>query len=70
MLSLVILAKLAGEGRMSSVTEWVRHRGPELAQRLGLRRAKMPCQTTYSTVVAKVEGQSLEALLRAFFVRS
>ena len=66
---LVILAKLAGEQTMSGVTEWVRHRGPLLAQPLGLRRTGMPCQTTYSTVLAKVDGQHLDAIVRAFFVR-
>lgn len=68
-LSLVILAKLAGEQTMSGVTEWVRHRGPELAQRFGVRRARMPCQTTYSHVLARVDGPRLDALVRAFFVR-
>ncbi len=68
-LCLVILAKLAGEQTMSGVTEWVRHRGRELAQRFGLRRARMPCQTTYSNVLARVDGQRLDAIVRAFFVR-
>ncbi len=68
-LSLVILAKLAGEQTMSGVTDWVRHRGPDLAQRLGLRRARMPCQTTDSNVLARVDGQRLDAIVRAFFVR-
>lgn len=68
-LSLVIVAKLAGEQTMSGVTEWVRHRGPELAQRFGLRRASMPCQTTYSNVLARVDGQRLDAIVRAFLVR-
>ncbi len=69
MLLLVILAKLAGEQTMSGVTEWVRHRGPDLAQRLGLRRTKMPCPSTYSNVLAKVDGQHLDAIVRAFLVR-
>ncbi len=68
-LSLVILAKLAGEQAMSGVTDWVRHRGPDLAQRLGLRRASMPCQTTYRNVLARVDGQRLDVLVRAFLVR-
>jgi hypothetical protein len=55
---------------MSGVTEWVRHRGPLLSQRLGLRRARMPCQTTYSNVLAKVDGAHLDAIVRAFLVRS
>lgn len=54
---------------MSGVTEWVRHRAPELAQRFGLRRASMPCQTTYRNVLARVDGQHLDALVRAFLVR-
>lgn len=54
---------------MSGVTEWVRHRSRELAQRFGLRRASMPCQTTSSTVFAQVDGKRLDALVRAFFIR-
>lgn len=69
MLSLVILAKLAGERTMRGVTEWVRHRGPDLAQRLGVCRTKMPCQTTYSNVLAQVDGQQFDTIVRAFFVR-
>ena len=68
-LSLVIVAKLAGEQTMSGVSEWVRHRSTELAQRFGLRRASMPCQTTYSNILARVDEQRLDAILRAFFVR-
>ena len=68
-LCLVIVAKLAGEQTMSGVTEWVRHRSPLLAQYFGLRRAGMLCQTTYSTVLAKVDRQHLDTVLRAFFVR-
>jgi hypothetical protein len=49
-LVVVILAKLAGEQTRSGVTDWVRHRGPDLAQRLGLRRVSMPYQTTYRNV--------------------
>lgn len=68
-LCLVILAKLAGEQTMSGVTDWVRHRGPMLSQFFGLRRARMPCQTTYRNVLAQVDGQQLDAIVRAFFVR-
>jgi predicted transposase YbfD/YdcC len=68
-LSLVIVAKLAGEQTMSGVTQWVRHRNRELAQCFGLHRTSMPCQTTYRNVLAKVDGQRFDGLLRAFFVR-
>ena len=50
---------------MSGVTEWVRHRGPELAQRFGLRRETMPCQTTSSPVLARVDGHRRAELVRS-----
>lgn len=68
-LCLVVLAKLAGEQTMSGATEWVRHRGAVLAHRFGLDRESMPCQTTYSNVLARVDGKRLDELLQAFFVR-
>jgi len=49
-LSLLLLAKLAGQQTLSGATEWIRHRSKVLAQRFGLRREEMPCQTTYSNV--------------------
>jgi|GEM_PF-4628311 len=54
---------------MSGVTNWMRHRGPELAQRLGLRRASMSCPTTSRNVFARVDGQRLGVIVRAFVVR-
>ncbi len=68
-LCFVVLAKLAGEKTMSGATEWIRHRGAALAQRFGLDRETMPCQTTYSNVLAKVDGKRLDELVQAFFVR-
>src|SRR5436305_4980413 len=68
-LCFVVLAKLAGEKTMSGATEWIRHPGASLAQRFRLRREDMPCQTTYSHVLAMVDGKRLDELLRAFFVR-
>jgi hypothetical protein len=54
---------------MSAATDGVRHRARELAPRFGLRRATMPCQTTSSQVLAKVDGKRLDEIVRAFFVR-
>lgn len=65
----VVLAKLAGQKTLSAATEWIRHRRVTLAYRFGLRRAKMPCQTTYRDVLAGVDANQLDALLTAFFVR-
>lgn len=49
-LSLLVLAKLAGQQTLSGATEWIRHRSKMLVQRFGLSREEMPCQTTYSNV--------------------
>jgi predicted transposase YbfD/YdcC len=54
---------------LKGATEWVRHRGKTLAQRFGLSREDMPCQTTYSKVLAQVDGTHLDEVLAAFFIR-
>ena len=38
----VVLAKLAGEDRLTGISEWVRHRKEALAKALGLRRPQAP----------------------------
>ena len=68
-LSLLVLAKLAGETTLSGATEWIRHRAALLAEQFKLRRTRMPCQMTYCNVLARVDGKQLDALLQAFFVR-
>ena len=66
-LSLVILAKLAGQTSLSGATEWVHHRRTALIQRFGLRRRRLPCHSTYGNVLARVDGGQLDAILSAFF---
>ena len=68
-LSLLVLAKLAGQKSLSAATEWVRHHRGSLSQRFGLRYQKMPCQMTYCNVLARVDGKQLDELLSAFFTR-
>ncbi|GHO55755.1 ISAs1 family transposase [Ktedonobacter robiniae] len=68
-LSLIVLAKLAGQQTLSGATDWIRHHGVPLAQRFGLRRQQMPCQMTYCNVLAMVDSKHLDELLSAFFIR-
>ena len=68
-LCLLLLAKLAGQKNLSGATEWLRHRRVTLAQRLGLRKPRVPCQMTYCNVLAQVDGEYLDKLLSAFFQR-
>ena len=66
-LSLVVLAKLAGQTSLSGATEWVHHRQTALIQRFGLRRRRLPCHSTYGNVLARVDSGQLDAILSAFF---
>ena len=49
-LTLLVLAKLAGETKMSGIAQWARLRGSWLSQVLALRSEKLPCANTYQYV--------------------
>jgi len=66
-LCLLLLAKLAGQKSLSGATQWLRHRRVTLAQRFGLSRPCLPCQTTYCNVLTRVDGSPSTALCPRFF---
>lgn len=68
-LSLLVLAKLAGQQTLSGASEWIRHRSKRLVQRFGLSREEMPCQTTYSNVLKRVDANEFDAIVSAFLIR-
>lgn len=68
-LSLLVLAKLAGQKTLSGATEWIRHRGPQIAAGFGLHRSQMPCQMTYCKILARIETHRLDEILSTFFIR-
>ena len=68
LLCLLVLAKLAGQTSLKGATEWVRHRGTEIAAQFGLKRTQMPCQMTYCRMLARLDPQVLDELLEAFFI--
>ena len=64
----VVLAKLAGEDRLTGISEWVCHRREALARALGLSRPQAPHRTTYSRILGKViEVEEFEGVVREFF---
>src|SRR6266571_2942443 len=69
LLCLLLLAKLAGQTTLSGATEWIRHRGKEIAAHFGLKRTQMPCQMTYRRMLARIDTRLLDELLAAFFIR-
>jgi len=70
LLCLLLLAKLAGQATLKGATEWIRHRGKDIAEHFGLTRTQMPCQMTYCRILARIDAKRLDDLLAAFFVRS
>ena len=69
LLCLLLLAKLAGQTTLRGATEWVRHRGKEIATRFGLQRMQMLCQMTYCRLLARIDARLLDEVLAAFFIR-
>lgn len=69
LLCLLLLAKLAGQTSLSAATEWIRHRGKEIAACFGLRRLQMPCQMTSCRMLARIDAHLLDEILAAFFLR-
>lgn len=69
LLSLLGLAKMAGETSLKGATEWVRLRTEPLTLAFGLKRKAMPCQMTYKRILEAVDAQALTNLLAAFFTR-
>ena len=64
----VALAKLAGEDRLTGISEWVSHRKEALAKALGLPCPQAPHRTTYSRILGEtLEVAELEGALGRFF---
>ena len=67
-LLLVVLAKLAGEDRLSGITEWARHRQQQLAEALQLKTVRAPCLNTYRNVLGHlIDLHELEQVVHDFF---
>jgi predicted transposase YbfD/YdcC len=67
-LTLMILAKLAGETTPSGIAQWARLRTDWLCDVLHLRRRRLPCANTSTAIAAKVDVADLNRRLAQFFV--
>lgn len=65
-LTLLVLAKLAGETTVSGIAEWARLRAGWLAQVLPLRSGKLPCANTYQYVCDHADREALDAEVEAY----
>lgn len=63
-LSLTVLAILAGMRGPESIAQFGRDHGARLAWALGFRRSKTPCKSTLSTLFRALDVEAFEAALR------
>ena len=68
-LTLIVLAKLAGETSLSGVAQWVRERKEELAEHLHLPKRRFPCVATYSYVLQHVDAEEVSSVIYHFFTQ-
>jgi predicted transposase YbfD/YdcC len=68
-LTLLLLAKLAGQTEIVGIAEWVRLRGSWLTEALGIGHRQLPCANTYRYVCQKIDLAQLNRLLADFFNR-
>lgn len=67
-LTLLVLAKLAGEDGPTGMAEWLSHRAEALVRLMGLPRASMPHATTISRILGEaVKVEQLEAVLQRYW---
>lgn len=66
-LTLLILAKLAGQVKLKGIAEWVKLRAETVTERLPLYRGKVPCANTYRYVSDHIDVEELNGVLGEYF---
>lgn len=67
-LTVLIVAKLAGETSLSGIAQWGRLRAAWLCPLLQVTRSSLPCANTSTTLCAKLDLTDLNRRLALFFV--
>ncbi|HET8845783.1 MAG TPA: ISAs1 family transposase [Ktedonobacteraceae bacterium] len=68
-LVVTILAKLAGMSSVLAASEWAKDQEEVIRAHVKLSWRRMPCANTYSSVLARLDSQQVNAQLAAWFVR-
>lgn len=66
-LTIIVLAKMAGEKAMSGIAHWARLRLEWLEQKLPLKCATLPCANTYQYICDRIALEELNQKLGAYF---
>jgi predicted transposase YbfD/YdcC len=69
LLTLILLAKLAGETSISGVVDWSRHRAPWLRQQLNWPRG-FPTNSTYTYALARTDAEQLVQVVAQVLIRA
>jgi predicted transposase YbfD/YdcC len=69
LLTLILLAKLAGETSISGVVDWSRHRTPWLRQHLNWPRG-FPTNSTYTYALARMDAEQLVQVVAQVLIRA
>ena len=67
LLTIAVLAKLAGYPALCDIAQWARLRAADLALFFDLPRASMPHPTTWTRAFATIDTDALDAAVGAFF---
>jgi hypothetical protein len=68
-LSLAVVAMLAGRTTLQGIAQFGRDHGDSLAFALGFRRGKTPCPATFSRVFRRLDIDAFEAVLRDWILQ-
>src|SRR5438067_4098588 len=68
-LTLILLAKLAGMTTPAAIAEWVRLRANWLRQVLPITRTTFPCAATYSNVLQAVDAEQVNQVVMQALTR-
>jgi predicted transposase YbfD/YdcC len=68
-LTLLLLARLAGETELRAAAQWIRLRQGWLIQQLHLTRASLPCAGTYAYALERIDAQELLTVVAGCLTR-
>jgi len=69
-LTLIVLAKLMGEPKLSGVSQWARLRGTWLNEALHLERTQWPAASTYTYVLERLDAQEVTRVMQQCLTRA
>jgi DDE_Tnp_1-associated len=70
LLTLILLAKLAGETALSGAAHWVRLRGGWLNEHLHLERTRGPAPSTFTSALERIDPQELTLVVQQCLTRA